>query len=79
MQSRNGSLMRAAAISLLSFTANCAVFIFSYNRLATPYLAEEQRVANAGFILTITGSAYALVAIAIGLVVYRILRRAPER
>lgn len=75
MHPRAKSLAIAAAIALASFAANCTVFVFSYNHLTTLFLTEEQRVANAGFILTTTAGAFGFVALLMGLVVYRLLRR----
>lgn len=37
--------------SMVSTAAHFAIFILAYNRLATPFLPEAQRVENAGYIL----------------------------
>ena len=74
MSTRIRPLMASGAVALVSFAANCAVFVFSYNRVATPFLAEEQRVANAGFIMTVTAGAFSIVALLTGVAVYLLIR-----
>jgi hypothetical protein len=71
------SILRACAVSVGSLVANFSIFVFSYNRLATPFLVEEQRVTNANFILTVTLGGFVLVACITGVVVYWMLRRQP--
>jgi hypothetical protein len=53
-------------VSSSRFAADCAVFVFSYNRIATPFLAEAQRDANAEFIMTVTAGAFSAVALFTG-------------
>lgn len=74
MATRIRPLVASGAIALISFATNCAVFIFSYNRIATPFLTEEQRVANAGFIMTFTAGAFSIVALLTGVAVYLLIR-----
>jgi hypothetical protein len=62
-------------LSFAGFFANFALFIFSYNRLATPYLVEEQRVLNADFIMTVTVGGFAGIATLLGLATYWMLSR----
>jgi nitrate reductase gamma subunit len=68
-------LLFAALLSFAGFLANFALFIFSYNRLATPYLVEEQRVLNADFIMTVTLGGFAGIATLVGLITYWMLSR----
>ena len=49
---------------------NFGIFVFGYNRLAVPFLLEEQRMANADFIMRVIVGAFALIAILIGFIVY---------
>ena len=65
----------ACCISMASFLLNGAVFVISYNRLATPFLSEEQRVLNADFIMSVTVGAFGAVAIATGLSIYMLIRK----
>lgn len=65
----------AAAIALLNFVLNFAVFTVSYNILATPYLHEEQRVENADFIMAYTSSMFAAVTILSAVAFYFLLRK----
>lgn len=59
-----------AAVVGLSFAANYAVFILCYNYLATPYLEEPQREANAGFILGGALGLFAATAVITGVAAY---------
>lgn len=56
-------LLAAGGISIVSFVLNVAVFVMTYNRLATPFITEEQRVLNADFIMSFTVGAFAVVAV----------------
>ena len=69
------NILIACCIAIASFTLNGAVFVISYNRLATPFLTEEQRVLNADIIMSLTAGAFAIVAILIGFIVYMVLRQ----
>jgi hypothetical protein len=69
------NILTAFLISIISFVLNGAVFVLSYNKLATPFLSEEQRVLNADFIMSITVGAFATVSIATGIAIYIILRK----
>ncbi len=60
----------ACLVSVLSFAMNFGIFVFGYNRLAVPFLLEEQRMANADFIMRVIVGAFALIAILIGFIVY---------
>jgi hypothetical protein len=70
MSSKQKALVVATFVSLASFAGNGAVFVFSYSRLAFPFLTEEQRVANAEFIMSVTVGAYAAVAALTGILIY---------
>lgn len=66
-----GKLVAAmAAVTLVSFMANFAVFIVCYNYLATPYLEEPQREANAGFIMGGAVGLFAATAAITGMAAY---------
>jgi len=60
---------------LVSFISNFLVFVYSYNRLATPFINEEQRVENADFIMTVSISMFACAALIIGAITYFILKK----
>jgi len=79
MASWRGSLIGAVALAVASFAANAGIFVIAYNRLATPFLQEEQRVANANVILTEVTGAFALIAVLLGFGAYLMLRRAARR
>lgn len=57
-------------IGLANVALNFAVFIVSYNKLATPYLYEEQRVTNANFIMGYTLPGYLLIGLLTMVLVY---------
>ena len=67
------NILIAIGISVGNFFLNFFVFTLSYNRLATPFLVEEQRVENADFIMSVTAGSFAIVAILTCLVVYGVL------
>lgn len=69
------NILSACCISIASFILNGAVFVITYNRLATPFLTEEQRVLNADFIMSVTAGAFAIVAILTGFSIYMVLRQ----
>lgn len=69
------TLLTSALIILGNFSANFLIFTYSYNRLATPYLNEEQRVDNAGYIMSWTIGMYFLAAILIGIITVFIYRK----
>lgn len=73
MRTSRKNILIVIAISVGNFIFNFLVFTLSYNRLVTPFLAEEQRVENADFIMSITAGSFAIVAILTGLVVYGVL------
>lgn len=54
----------------VNIAMNFAVFLVSYNKLATPFLSEEQRVDNADYIMTMTISGFVVVAILSALIIY---------
>ncbi|MCX7110069.1 MAG: hypothetical protein NTX45_08060 [Proteobacteria bacterium] len=60
----------ACLVSVLSFALNFGIFVLGYDRLAVPFLLEEQRMANADFIMSIIVGAFALLAILVGFIVY---------
>lgn len=52
------------SVATLAIAAlNFSLFIASYNKLATPFLHEEQRVENAQFIMTFTLGGYIALAV----------------
>ncbi len=74
MEIVKNNVFPASCISFISFILNIAVFVIIYNRLATPFLTEEQRVINAEFIMSVTAGAFATVAILTGIATYMVLR-----
>ena len=68
------NIIATSCISIVSCILNFAVFVITYNRLATPFLTEEQRVLNADFIMSITVGAFTVIAILTGSAIYWVLR-----
>ena len=75
MAGRRTGIWVAIGISLLCFLLNGGLFIYFYNQLATPFLGEEQRVANADYIMTVASASFALVAAVIGLITYLLTKQ----
>ena len=69
------NILTVVCISIVSFTLNFIVFVMTYNRLATPFITEEQRVLNADFIMSVTVGAFAIVAVLTGFAMCMILRK----
>jgi hypothetical protein len=78
MRSKSRNTLIIFLITIANFVANFLIFTYSYNRLVTPYLAEEQRVSNADFIMTGTLGMYAAVAIVTGILIYLFLKSADQ-
>ena len=57
-------------LTLLNFGVNIAIYNYSFNKQATPYLHEEQRVDSGLLMLKTTFPAYILAAIFITLLFY---------
>lgn len=51
-------------------TLNVALLVLSYNKLATPFLHEEQRVENADFIITYVITGFMLISLLSALATY---------
>lgn len=60
---------------IFSLVSNFLLFSVAYNKLATPFLNESQRVENAGVIMQMVLPGYALIAIASVLICFFILRK----
>ena len=69
---KNKSIV-AAVLALINFGANFLLFVFNYNKLATPFLYEAQRVANADFIMSMTVAMFALESLILGLSFFLVL------
>ncbi len=69
------NIIISTSIALISFVMNFAVFTISYNKLATPYLHEEQKVENADFIMSSTLIMFVISAIIVGVLIYIIGRK----
>lgn len=63
-----------AVLVLINFAANFMVFTYNYNKLATPFLNEEQRVENADFIMSMTIAMFAFEALVLGLLFFLVLK-----
>lgn len=59
-----------AFLALLSFVVNFAIYNYSFNAQATPYLHEEQRVVSALLMLKTTLPAYVVSAILFAILFY---------
>ena len=68
-------ILISLGIALTSFFLNFITFLITYNKLATPYLHEEQRVENAFFILTATIGLFAAIAILIGIAFFLVAKK----
>ncbi len=64
------ALFISLGIALVTFVLNFTTFLITYNKLATPYINEEQRVENAFFIFTVTIGSFAVIAILVGVSFY---------
>ncbi|MCF6253018.1 MAG: hypothetical protein L3J75_17390 [Methylococcaceae bacterium] len=73
MQSKKSNFLAAIVVTFICFILNGALFIYFYNQLATPFIKEEQRVANADYIMSVTAGGYVSTSLLIGVVVYFIL------
>ena len=62
-------------LAIFSFVLNIAVFVFCYNKLATPFLTEEQRALNADFIMSVTTGSFAVVSIIIGVLIFFVTKK----
>lgn len=74
MKLGRNNLLIATGIAILCFILNSTLFIYFYNRLATPYISEEQRVANADYIMVVVTGGFAGASLLIGMLVYLILK-----
>ena len=70
MATSKKALLAALLISVVSFAVNVSVFLYGYQRLAIPFLNEEQRVINAEFIMTVIVGAFAAAAALTGSLVH---------
>ena len=59
-----------AALCLVSFVVNFAIFNYSFNDQATPFLHEEQRVESALLMLKTTLPAYGISALVLTVLFY---------
>lgn len=57
-------------VAIVNFAMNFVVFVLSYNKLATPFLLEEQRMENADYIMTNTLFGFFVVTAVSALVLY---------
>lgn len=60
---------------LVTAILNFALFILSYNHLATPYLHEEQRMENADFIMSYALGGYVLIAVISAVVMWFVSKK----
>ncbi|OMH31668.1 hypothetical protein BGP75_16190 [Motiliproteus sp. MSK22-1] len=62
-------------LAVITFTINFAIFNYSFNLQATPFLHEEQRVESGLLMLKTTLPAYAVSSIILTIVFYLIAKR----
>ena len=62
-----------------SLLLNFGAFLWNYRRLAFPHLTEEQRVANADEVLTLTLASFVLTALLLGALTFWLVSRAAGR
>jgi len=63
------------ALAITTFIVNFAIFNYSFNSQATPFLEEEQRVDSALLMLKTTLPAYAISAIVITFIFYFVAKK----
>lgn len=68
-----------SAMGILVFIINFAIFNYSFNTQATPFLHEEQRVESAMLMLKTTLPAYAVASILITSIFYILARKGNRR
>lgn len=54
----------ASIVGVVSALLNFLLFVFAYNKIATPFLHEEQRMENADFIMSYVVGGYLAIAVA---------------
>jgi len=69
------NIILSLIVSLACFILNFSIFTYSYNKIATPFLNEEQRVDNAGFIMSVSLSMFIISSLIIGLLFYVTIRK----
>lgn len=65
--------------ALVATASNFALFIFTYNRVAVPFLHESQRMDNADFIMTVTLGGYVIIALIFSTLTYQVWRQSWSR
>ncbi len=63
-----------ATLGLASFAINFAIFNYSFNEQATPFLHEEQRVESALLMLKTTLPAYGITSLALTALFYLVAK-----
>ena len=69
------NIILSIIVSIASFIMNFSIFTYSYNRVATPFLNEEQRVENAGYIMSVSLSLFVISSVIMGLTFYIVIRK----
>ncbi|TQV81134.1 hypothetical protein FKG94_08465 [Exilibacterium tricleocarpae] len=64
-----------AFLTLLSFMVNFAIYNYSFNTQATPYLHEEQRVDSGILMLKITMPAFLVSSIIFAIIFYMLSKK----
>ena len=64
-----------ASLAVVNFIINFMIYNFSFNKQATPYLHEEQRVDSGLLMLETTVPAYIVAAIVLTIMFYFVAKR----
>lgn len=74
MKKKIKMLLAYTFLAFLSFIVNFAIYNYSFNKQATPYLHEEQRVDSGLLMLKTTLPAYAVSAILFAVLFYLVAK-----
>lgn len=65
----------ASMAGVVSALLNFMLFVFAYNKVATPFLHEEQRMENADFIMSYVGGGYLVVSVVSTVAIFLLCNR----
>jgi hypothetical protein len=65
----------ASMVGIASFLSNFLLFVFAYNRIATPFLHEERRMENADFIMSYVVGGYLVVSVVSTVAIFLLYNR----
>jgi predicted histidine transporter YuiF (NhaC family) len=65
----------ASMVGVASALSNFLLFVFAYNKIATPFLHEEQRMENADFIMSYVVGGYLAIAVASTVMIFLLCKK----